>query len=161
MVVLAVERDLKGTAPCQNPVLHHQHLYHHLHQHLQTPRPAGAPRTRNVGRGSVKNGKEWGSYKRRRMYSVDLCTPAGRDIVHLTLATLNYFCLNHGDWRVFSKNILFTSFRVIWIPVSWVYGRLKYLNFFGAGTVFIRQNLTVPTLKGLKVSIKYFNYEDV
>ena len=58
-------------------------------------------------------------------------------------------------------NVLFSSFRFIWIPMLWVYGHYKYFNSFSAGTVFIRQNLTstdvrfwciktVPALKGLK-----------
>ena len=56
-------------------------------------------------------------------------------------------------------NVLVGSLRFIWIPMLWVYGQWKYFNSFGAGIVFIRQNLTstdvrfwpiktVPALKG-------------
>ena len=55
--------------------------------------------------------------------------------------------------------VLVSSFRIIWIPMLWVYNHYTYFNSFGAGTVFIRQNLTstnvrfwriktVPALKG-------------
>ena len=57
-------------------------------------------------------------------------------------------------------NISVSSFCFIWIPILWVYGHWKYFNSFGAGTVFIRQNMTstdvrfwriktVPALKRL------------
>ena len=75
------------------------------------------------------------------------------------------FCINHGEQRVFQLkniiNVLVSSFRFIWIPMLWVYDHWKYFDFFSAGIVFIRQNLTsidvrfwriktVPVLKGLK-----------
>ena len=57
-------------------------------------------------------------------------------------------------------NVLFSSFRLIWIHMLCVYGHCKYFNTFSAGIVVKRQNLisadvrlwrikTVPTLKGL------------
>ena len=79
------------------------------------------------------------------------------------------FCSNHGDWRVFVQfkiiiNILVSSFRFIWIPMLWVFDHYKFFNFFSAGIVFIRQNLTstdvrfwriktIPALKGLNTWI--------
>ena len=39
-------------------------------------------------------------------------------------------------------NVLVSSFRFIWIPMSSVYDHYKYSNSFSAGTVFICQNLT-------------------
>ena len=38
-------------------------------------------------------------------------------------------------------NVSVCSFRFIRIPMLWVYDHYKYVNFFSAGTVFIRQNL--------------------
>ena len=94
--------------------------------------------------------------------------PQWRSQTSLTLKALKYLCINHGDQRVFFKfeitiNVLFSSFWFIWIPMSWVYGRQKYVHAFSTGTVFIRQNLTstdvkfwriktVPALKGLKLT---------
>ena len=44
-------------------------------------------------------------------------------------------------------NVLVSSFRVIWIPMLWVYCQYKDFNSFGARTVFIRQNLTSTDVK--------------
>ena len=70
-----------------------------------------------------------------------------RIIIPLYLTTLKYFCLSHGDKRVFSfkiiLNVLVTSFRCIWISMLWVYGHYKYYNSFCAGFEFRRQNLTL------------------
>ena len=65
--------------------------------------------------------------------------------------------VSHASY-VFSA--LVSSFRFIWISMLRVYGHDLYFNYFSAGTVFIRQNLTstdvrfwriktVPALKGL------------
>ena len=53
----------------------------------------------------------------------------------------------YTPWRpkVFSIwsiiNVLFSSFRFIWIHMLWVYGYYKYFNSFSAGIVFRRQIL--------------------
>ena len=39
-------------------------------------------------------------------------------------------------------NVLFSSFRFIWIPVLWVYGHYEYFNSFSSGIDFTRQNVT-------------------
>ena len=63
--------------------------------------------------------------------------------VVLTLTTLKYICINHGDQRVFQFeiiiNVLVSSFWFIWIPMLWVYDDYKYFNSFSAGTVFKRE----------------------
>ena len=38
-------------------------------------------------------------------------------------------------------NVLVSSFRFIWTPMSWVYGHYKYFNSYSAGIDFSRQNL--------------------
>ena len=38
--------------------------------------------------------------------------------------------------------VLVSSFRFIWIPLSWVYDHNKYFNSYSAGIDFSRQNLT-------------------
>ena len=58
-------------------------------------------------------------------------------------------------------NVLVSYFRLIWIPMLWVYGHYKYSNSFSVTIVFIRQHLTstdvrcwriktFPALKELK-----------
>ena len=51
----------------------------------------------------------------------------------LTLKTLKYVCINHGDQRVFlnlkSSYILVSSFSFIWIPMLLIYGYYKYFYF--------------------------------
>ena len=39
-------------------------------------------------------------------------------------------------------NVLFSSFRFIWILMLWVYGQSKYFYFYSAGMDFSCQNLT-------------------
>ena len=87
-----------------------------------------------------------------------------------TLTNLKYFCINHGNQRVFLFkiiiNVLVGSFRFIWIPMLWVYDHNKYLNYFRAGTVFIRQILTsvdvrfwrikTSLLKGLNIILIFW-----
>ena len=62
------------------------------------------------------------------------------------------------------KNVFVRSFCFIWIPMVRVYGHYEYFNYFSAGTVFIRQNLTsvdvrfwrintAPSLKGSSTNI--------
>ena len=90
------------------------------------------------------------------------CQPPGVKL--LTLEALKDFCINHGKQRFFQleiiMNAIVSSFCFIWILMLWVYDHWKYIIFFSAGTVFIRQNLpsvdgrfwrikTVPALKGL------------
>ena len=82
----------------------------------------------------------------------------------LTLITLNYFGKTMETEGFFQfeiiTNVLVSYFRFIWIPMLWVYRHYKYFISFGAGNVFICQNLTstdvrfwriktVPALKGL------------
>ena len=89
--------------------------------------------------------------------------------IPLTLKTLRYFCINHGDQRIFFQfeimiNVLFRCFRFVLIPMLWVYKHYKFCNSVRAGIVFIRQNLrsayvrfcplkTVLALKGLIISM--------
>ena len=67
----------------------------------------------------------------------------------LPLTTLEYFCINHRNKRVFQFkiiiNVLVSSFRFILLPMLWVYGYYKYFNSFSAGIDFRRQNLKVQT----------------
>ena len=67
--------------------------------------------------------------------------------ITLTITTLRYLCLNHGDQRFFFKfeiirNVLVISFRFIWISMVWVYVHYIYINSFSAEIVFRRQSLT-------------------
>ena len=48
----------------------------------------------------------------------------------------------------FENIILVSSFRFIWIPMLWFYGRYNCFNYFSAGIDFRRQNLR---LRGLIV----------
>ena len=61
-------------------------------------------------------------------------------------------------WIIINVSVI--SFLFIWIPVLWVYGHYKYLNYFSAAIFFLRQILTstdvriwrkktIPALKGL------------
>ena len=97
-------------------------------------------------------------------------------IFDLTITTLSY-----TPWspNVFFKfeiilNVSVSSFCVIWIPMVWVSAiDYKYVNYFSAGTVFIRQNLTsadvrfwrimtVPALKGLmKIGLRRWPYSQL
>ena len=90
----------------------------------------------------------------------------------LTLTTLKYICINHGDHRVnwymqfeIIINILVSSFRFVWIPMlstTVIMGMRpwSFFYFFRAGIVFIRQNLTstdvrfwrIKTVPALKYS---------
>ena len=64
----------------------------------------------------------------------------------LTLTTLKYVCINHGDQRVFQFEViiyvLVSSFRFIWIHMPWIYDHYKYIISFSVGIVFRRQILT-------------------
>ena len=65
----------------------------------------------------------------------------------LTLTTLKYFCINHGDQKRFFQfeiiaNVSVSFFCFIWIPMLWVHGHYKLLNSFSVGIYFRRQNLT-------------------
>ena len=61
--------------------------------------------------------------------------------------TLKYFCINHGDQKVFSlwnhHKCLSWLFPLLFNTLMlWVYGHYKYINSLSAGSVFRRQNLT-------------------
>ena len=59
----------------------------------------------------------------------------------LILPTLKYFCINHGDQRIFSVwNHPKYFIYLLWILMLWVYGHQKWFNSFSAGIVFIHQN---------------------
>ena len=65
----------------------------------------------------------------------------------LTLEALDYFCKNQEGQRCFFQfetiiNVLVSSFRFIWIPMSWVYDLRKYYDSPCAGIDFRRQTLT-------------------
>ena len=69
------------------------------------------------------------------------------------------------SWKV---NVLVSYFRFIWMYVCY-YDQYKYFNFFSAGIVFMRQNMTskastdswfwriktIPALKGLMVKFNF------
>ena len=60
-------------------------------------------------------------------------------IMPVSLTTLEYFCKNHGDQRVFFNlksiiNVLVSSFCGICISMLWVYGHYILFIYFSAGT---------------------------
>ena len=74
-------------------------------------------------------------------------TVSGKHCNLYLFATLNYFCMNHGDWNCFFQleiiiNVLVSTSRCILILMLWVYGHYEYFNSFSVRTVFIRQNMT-------------------
>ena len=92
------------------------------------------------------------------------------DFILKTFTALKYFCINHGDHKVFFNieiiiNVL-RFFRFIWIPMLWVYGHYKLLILSVRGPSFscdkwrqVRfwRPKTFPALKGLTTVIT-FNY---
>ena len=64
----------------------------------------------------------------------------------LALKALTYFRNNYWEQFFFQFeiiiNVLFSSFRFIWIPILWVYDLYKYFYSYSAGIDFRRQNLT-------------------
>ena len=65
----------------------------------------------------------------------------------LTLTTLKYLCINHGDQRVYFnlKSVyifLVSSFCFIWIPTLLVHCHYTIFNSLSVGIDFRRQNLT-------------------
>ena len=77
-------------------------------------------------------------------YPVKCCmifTTFINSIQWLTLTTLNYFCINHGEKRFFQFEIIINGlvsfFRFICIHMLWVHDHYKYFNSSSAWTVRI------------------------
>ena len=51
-----------------------------------------------------------------------------------------------------NPNVLVSSFWFIWIPMLWVYDRLKYIYSYSVGIDFKRQNLTSTDVRFWRLS---------
>ena len=80
-------------------------------------------------------------------------------ILNQPLQRWNIFYIHHGDQRVYQFeiiiNILVSSLRFIWIPMSWVYGHYKYFTLLVRGPTFTYANTYLPIITSEQLVLYY------